>query len=274
MGLTDRSAQYGKSRGAFRRQSQRNAGCAREQASQRHQQLMNEAGAADQVEQPRLRRFTRTGVVHAELVGPSHQRAKQQLVVGQNHQRHGHDDPGDRSQVFLRDSLCQKCTHTRQVKRLVTHRDGFGCDHEKPCARHRHHHVPDETGHGKRHLQLPESLPGRQVKAARNFIQIARDGAQRLVKTEGHVPGLAGENGEYCRQFSAEHTSWEECHEKRDGKRDVTQHRYRLQDIEHRHQHFAGAFAFGRQRAITKSEQQRNNHGSQHAKGRECRVPR
>ena len=78
---------------ASRAQPQRDACQPRKHSAQRHQKLVNQAGAANQVKQPRFRRIARAGVFHAELVCPCHQRAKKQLVVGQNHARHGHNHP-------------------------------------------------------------------------------------------------------------------------------------------------------------------------------------
>ena len=53
------------------------------------------------------------------------------------------------------------------------------------------------------------------VKAARGLVEVARDGAQRLVEAEGHVPGLAGEDREDRREFDAEHLAREQRQEER-----------------------------------------------------------
>ena len=49
---------------------------------------------------------------------------------------------------------------------------------------------------------------------APDLVQFLRHGAQRLVEAERHVPGLAGEDGEDRRAFSAKHAAGKEAQKK------------------------------------------------------------
>src|SRR5258708_129021 len=61
----------------------------------------------------------------------------------------------------------------------------------KKTARHRHHHVPDELRHGKRHFESPKLHPPGQPETPRDLYEFCRNRAQGLVEAECHVPGLA-----------------------------------------------------------------------------------
>lgn len=96
--------------------------------------------------------------------------------------------------------------------------------------------------------------------------------AQRLVKAERHVPGLAGKDRKDRRELGPQHAPWKHQQEERHGKRDVTEYRHRLQNVEHRHQQFFGASAFGGQGAVQQRENQRCHHRREHAQGGAHRV--
>jgi len=96
--------------------------------------------------------------------------------------------------------------------------------------------------------------------------------AQRLVEAERHVPGLAGEDREDRRELCAQYAAGKQQQEEGHGKRDVTEHRHRLQDVEHGHQQFFGAPAFGGQGAVEQGEDQRRDHRREHAQGGAHRI--
>jgi hypothetical protein len=129
---------------------------------------------------------------------------------------------------------------------------------------------PDIDGEGR--LELPELLPAGEAEAARHLIEIARHRAQRLVERERHVPGLAGEDGEDRRAFSAKHVAGKETEEERHRKRQEAENRHRLQDVENRDQHDLGAPALGRQRRIGEGEQERTGQRGEHAQRRAQRI--
>jgi hypothetical protein len=155
-----------------------------------------------------------------------------------------------------------------QRDRLVAHGDRLGRDHEEPCARHRHHHVPYEARHREWHIKAPETLPRRKVKRLGSFFQIAWNRDQRLIEAERHVPRLAGEDGEYACQFRAQHLAGKQRHEENHGEGDVAENRHRLQDVENRNEHQPGAPALGGKRCIGKGEHQGGHQRGQHAQRR------
>ena len=48
---------------------------------------------------------------------------------------------------------------------LVADGDRLRGDDEEPAARHAHHHVPDEAGHGERQFEPPERCQAEKRKA-------------------------------------------------------------------------------------------------------------
>ena len=105
-----------------------------------------------------------------------------------------------------------------------------------------------------------------------DLVEIARHGAQRLIETEGHVPGLAGEDREDRRAFRAEHRAGEQAEEKGHGKGQEAEDRHRLQNVEQRDQNHFGAPAFGGERRIGEGEDERGRHRREHAQRRAQRV--
>jgi hypothetical protein len=140
--------------------------------------------------------------------------------------------------------------------------------------RHRHHGVPYQARNGERHLEPPELLPSGQVEAVRGFLEIGRDGLQRLVHAERHVPRLAGEDRENRREFQPQHFSGEQVHEEHDGKRQEPEDRHRLQDVEDRDQDQPGPPAFCRGGGVGEGEQQRSDQRREHPQRGAYRVDR
>ncbi len=237
-----------------------------------HGRRLNQSRSAHHGQRPGIGHADSGFLLDAETVHPCHQRAEQQLVVQQNHDQHGGDRPADCAKVFLLNGECDIGTDAGQRNGGVSDADRFRGDHEEPAAGHRHHHVPNERRHAERHLQLPEAHPRRQPKRLARFREFDGYRAQRLIKAEGHVPRLAGEDGEYGREFGAEHPSGSQGHEEHDCNGNETQNRHRLQNIQDRHQQLAGPLALGGPRRICQSEYQRENEPSQHAKRGACRI--
>ena len=69
-----------------------------------------------------------------------------------------------------------------QLPGAVAHRHRLRCHHEEPTAGHGHHRIPHQARGCERHLQPPEPLPRRQMKADRGLIQVGRHRFERLVQ--------------------------------------------------------------------------------------------
>jgi hypothetical protein len=135
-----------------------------------------------------------------------------------------------------------------------------------------HHHVPDQAGHGERHFQPPKTLPDRKAEAAGGFIQVRRHRGKALVHGKGHVPGLAGENGEHHGELGADHPAGEQPEEEGDGERQEAEDRQALQDVENRNKHQAGTPAFGCPGGVGEGEQQGQGECREHAQRGAQRV--
>ncbi|MEJ1969309.1 MAG: hypothetical protein WDN03_11860 [Rhizomicrobium sp.] len=188
---------------------------------------------------------------------PGDQRAEQELVVDQDHDQHGADRPEDGVQVALGDGDRDIEPIPGRVTVVWPTLIALGRHHEEPAAGHRHHHVPHQRRHGEGRVDPPEPRPGGEAEQPPGFGQVARDGAQRLIEAEGHVPGLTGEDGEHRRQLGPEHPSGRQRHEEDDGDGDEAEDRHRLEDVQERDQDRAGARALGRPGGIGEGEDQR-----------------
>ena len=92
--------------------------------------------------------------------------------------------------------------------------------------------------------------PIAHAKPAARLVEVARDGAQRLIEAESHVPGLAREDREDRGQLRPEHAAGKRRDEEYDRKGEVTEDRHRLKNVKERYQHHLGATAFAGQRRV------------------------
>ncbi|RMS98530.1 hypothetical protein ALP56_200163 [Pseudomonas coronafaciens pv. oryzae] len=221
--------------------------------------------ATQQAVHPGARTLRRSRLLEAEFVRPSDNRTEQQLVVGEDHQRHCAHCPCNGHEVFLLNGQRQPRTDARQIDGGIAHRNRLAGHHEKPASGHRHHHVPDQPGNGERQLQPGKTKHGRQAELAADFAQVTRYGAQRLIKTECNIPRLAGKNGEDGGTLDAQLPTGKQAHEKRDGKRQKPQYRNRLKNIQRRNNHLFSLATLCRQRGHHKGKNQRSRQRDKHA---------
>jgi len=145
---------------------------------------------------------------------------------------------------------------------------------KKPASRHRHHRIPDQARHRKRYLNPPEALPRGKAKSAARFVEVIWNGAQRLEKTERHIPGLAGEDCKNRCKFGSQRPVRRQANEEHHGEGKISKHRDGLENIEEwDEQHFCAA-ALGSQRAVGECEDERCRERQQHPQGRPQRVVR
>ncbi len=152
--------------------------------------------------------------------------------------------------------------------------DRLGGDDKKPAPRDRHHHVPHQGRDGVRYFEPPKPAPWREMVHARGFDQLARDGAQRLVDAERHVPRLRREDRKDRGAFDAQQPAREQRDEPGDGDRQKPQDRHRLEDVEQRDQDLFGLAAFRRERGIGEAEDERGDQRPGHAQHGAQRVCR
>ena len=206
-------------------------GPAREQQAPPHgsewpHEPVDQPGATQNGEHPRMWQRRAWLLFEAEAVRPSHQRPEQHLVVDQDHDQHGQDCIANRGEIPMLDGERNVGADTRQRDCRVTDADRLGSDDKEPASGHRQHHVPDELWGREWHIDPPEPHPGTEPEVARRLDEFGRHRAQRLVEAERHVPGLAGENREDGREFGAEDATRRERHEEHDGNRDEAEDRH------------------------------------------------
>ena len=247
------------------REAQRQLRYARGHPADGRRHAAHHLAAPPQIVDPGARTLGRGGLLEAELIGPRHDRPEQQLVIGQDHRRHDDDGQDHRMDVLGVDRDREPRADARQLHRGVADRDRLRGDDEEPAARHRHHRIPDQAGRGERHLEPPETQPGRELEMATHLVEIGRHRAQRLVEAERHVPGLGGEDREDRRAFGAELAAGKQPHENSDREGEEAEHRHRLQDIERRHDDEPRLAAFRGERCHDERERQRRDDRGEHA---------
>ena len=242
------------------------------QRIERHANSVHQLRPAEHLQGPGFGRFVAALGVDTETVGPGDQRAEQELVVDQDDEQHGHDGPEDRRHVLGGDGGGDIRTDARKGDGGLADRESLGGHHEEPGAGHRHHHVPDELRHPERNLNPPEARPGIEAEQPSCLLQFFRNRAQGLIEAEGHVPGLAGEDGEDRRELRAQNPPGRQRQEEHEGHGNEAQDGDRLEDIQQGHQKRAGARALGRPGRIAEGEQQREPQRDQHAQARPQRI--
>ena len=128
------------------------------------------------------------------------------------------------------------------------------------------------AGHGVRHFEPPKPLPRRQMVHPRRLDQLDRDGAQRLVQAERHVPGLRGEDRKDRGALDPEQPAREQRDKAGHGDRQKAEDRHRLQDIEHRYQDLLGLTVLRGERGINQAEDQGRDQRGGHSQHRAQRV--
>jgi len=114
-----------------------------------------------QIKHPGCRGARRGGLLEAEFVGPGHNRPKQQLVIGEDHQKHCQDGVADGGEILLLDSQRHIGAMPGSVTVVFPTVIDFRRHHKEPAAGHRHHRIPDQARHGEGHIEPPESAASR-----------------------------------------------------------------------------------------------------------------
>ena len=134
--------------------------------------------APQQVEHPRASAPRRLRLLDLELLRPGQRRPPDELVDGDDH-----DDHGDHGAAMARTSPRSIATlmyapMPGQAEVAVAERERLGHGQEEPAAGHRHHRVPHQPDHRRRHLERAEALPPAEAVDARRP-RAARSGCAR-----------------------------------------------------------------------------------------------
>ena len=144
------------------------------------------------------RHLARARVLELELLRPGEGGPPEELVDGDDHHDHRDDGRRHRPSVAAIDGDAHVGADAGQAEVVVAEREGLVHGEEEPAAGHRHHRVPHEADHRRRHLERAERFhqPKRWTRATSRSSSGNR--AQRAVEREGHVPHLAGEDHQHA----------------------------------------------------------------------------
>ena len=173
---------------------------------------------------------------------------------------------------------CGRDGHVRaqagEAEVLVAELEGLVDHQEEPAAGHAHHAVPDEAGRGEGQLHPPEAAPPAEAVERGDLDLLARDGPQRVVEAEGHVPGLAGEDHQHRRQLEAHVAVGERGDQREDQAGHEAEHRDALEDVQQGDEDALGDAVLGGPVAVDQREAEREHVGDEAAAEREERVAR
>ena len=167
-------------------------------------QTKNDGGAADEMQQSG---FCGTWTFHLfelELVRPHDDGPPNKLIEKNDDGDHRGHAPQNRARVAMAGRRLKKRAKAREAEVALAQDEHFAGHQKKPAARDRHHGIPNQTDGGKRKVEFGEALPASKAVNDRRFIELARDGFQRRVKTESNVPDLAGEDKQNRTELDAE----------------------------------------------------------------------
>lgn len=228
-------------------------------------EALGQGRGAQEVVEPRARRLIGGSRLELELIRPRQERAPKELIHHDDHQRHGDHREDDRAHVLLAHGLGNVGADAWQGVVVVQHSDRFAGADEEPAAAKAHHRVPQQADHAVGHGDLPKTLPKREAVNARGFVQVARQAAHRVVKREGHVPHLPGEDGEDRRGLQPEQAAREERDEERHRRGEEAEHGHGLQHIERGDDHALGVGVARRHPPHDEGEDEREEQRDEHA---------
>src|SRR5580765_4422640 len=162
----------------------------------------------EQVEDPRARSIIALDLLDFELLCPRDHRAPNELIEQDNYRDHGGDAPKNRPCVAC--AGCGLQIRSEPGKTEVSRaEDKHLAGHEKePASGNRHHGVPDQADCRIGKLHLDETLPPTEAVNLSCFAHLLRDALQRGIKTECHIPNLAGKDEQNRACFDSKLSAW------------------------------------------------------------------
>ncbi len=189
-----------------------------------------------------------------ELIRPGDDGPPDQLIEEDDDRDHGGETPENRASVAAAGGSLQKRTKAGETEIALAEDEHLASHQEKPAAGDGHHGIPDQADGGEGQVEFGETLPAAEAEDFCGFVEFARNGFQRGIKTEGDVPDLSGEDEKNRAQLDAELAARKERdHGKHDaGKK--AEHGNGLQDVQQRNQDDFSAARSGRDVAIGERE--------------------
>src|SRR5713101_4135810 len=237
-------------------------------------QAKDQGSAADEIEQSELRGAGAFDLLKFEFVRPNNDGPPNKLIEQNDDGNHCRDAPKNRARVAVAGGSLEKGTEAGKTEVALPEHEHLASHQKKPAAGHGHHGVPNEPDRGKWEVQFGEALPAAETVDFRGFVELARDGFQRGIKTEGYIPGLSRENEQDGTEFDPQLTVRKKGDHGEHDAGQKAQHRNRLEDVQQRNHDDFGAAGAGGDVTKCESENEAEHIGDADAHQRVKRVKR
>jgi len=191
-----------------------------------------------------------------EFVRPNDDGPPYELIEENDDRDHRRDAPENRAGVAMARRRLKKRAKAGEAKVAIAEDEHFAGHEKKPAAGNGHHGIPDEADGGKGKVELGEALPAAKTIDDRGFVEFARNGFERGIKTEGDVPDLARKDEQDGAELDAELAVRKNCHHGEHDSRQEAEHGDGLENIQQRNHDDFGAPGAGRDVAVGQSKNQ------------------
>src|SRR6266851_3832033 len=219
-------------------------------------QAEDDGSAADEIEQSGLRSAGAFDLLELELVRPDDDGPPNELIEENDHGDHRSDAPENRARVAMARGSLKKRAEAWKTEVAIAEDEHFAGHEKEPAAGDGHHGIPDEADGRKREVELGEALPAAETIDDRGFVEFARNGLQRRIKTEGDVPDLARKDEQDGAEFDAELLVRKDGDHREHDSRQEAEHRNRLQNVQQWNQDDFSAPRAGGDVAVSESKNQ------------------
>src|SRR6266403_1695020 len=138
----------------------------------------------------------------------------------------------------------------------IAENEHLACHKKKPAAGDGHHGIPDQADGGKGKVELGEALPAAETIDDRGFVEFARNGFERGIKTEGDVPDLTRKDEQDGAELDAELAVRKDRDHGEHDARQEAEHGDGLENIQQRNHDDSGAPGAGSDVAVSESKDQ------------------
>src|SRR5260370_1548455 len=219
-------------------------------------QTEDDRSAADEIEQSGLRGAGTFDLFELEFVRPNDDGPPNELIEENDDGDHRGDAPQNRARVAMARRRLKKRAKAEEAKVAIAEHEHLAGHEKKPATGDGHHGIPDEADGGEGKVELGEALPAAEAINNRGFVEFARNGLERGIKTEGDVPDLARKDEQNGTELHAELAVRKNRHHGEHDSRQEAEHGDGLENIQQRNHDDFGAPGAGRDVAVGESKNQ------------------
>src|ERR1700676_3663982 len=230
------------------------------------------ARASQEIEYSRVRNLRACNLFELEFLRPGDHRPPDELIHGHDYADHHQQAPDNGPRIRDVCRRLQVGSQSGNAKILISQNKHFAGHQVKPSGGYGYHRVPDESDGGKRKLHFGELLPTAPAINFRDFMHLTRDGFQRRIKAERHIPCLTRENQQNGTKLDPKLAPRKKSNHSQHDAGQKAQDRNRLKRIEQRNH---DAFSFGvvgRDVSVGDAENQGNEVGNRDSSDRKQGV--